>query len=153
MHPARILRFSVFSLILALLAVGAGCAPARTASQPPVAPVEVADAAPAVTEWIPAPEPPSLDVDDLVEEAMERAEEFWREGLEAYRQGDKSLGRDHFDRSLRSLVQVDPVIQGDPRLIAAVCHVIPSVNLSSMSGAYGSVSEEHPATTRCLLAS
>ncbi len=56
------------------------------------------------------------DTDAMLEEAVSRSVDAYQRALEFYRVGDIEAAREWFDRSLSALLDVDPVLQGDPTL-------------------------------------
>ncbi len=58
------------------------------------------------------------DIDAMLEEAISRSVDAYQRALEFYRAGEIEDAREWLDRSLSALLDVDPVLQGDPTLEA-----------------------------------
>lgn len=93
-----------------LLLLASSCA-----HQQGVAEISTSRATPAALQREPEPEV-QPELDSMLDEAISRSVDSYQRALEFYRVGELESARDWFDRSLSALLDVDPVLQGDPTL-------------------------------------
>lgn len=109
---ARLRPSAPFALLVGLL-LAAACAPAGRSLRPDAQPPGPNPAASGPSE------PAAPDLDPLVEEAVARSEEAFLAGMRALDAGDLPAAQHHFDDARTALLQADPRVRTDDRLLSA----------------------------------